>query len=486
MSRSDIEVDEAEDSGYINGPLYEKFFKVAEIFSASSVGQYVTGKIDNLLKLIEDTAKWSLPPRNRDKNESSTPLERPLPWIPFIALILLLRLVRVSLSVAGLFIGNAPLVPSDIVYFIQTRRRKLRSMRIAGMKEIQKREQERVDVSRTGLFSSLTSFMSKALCRPQLNEDVNNILVNEHCSGKAECSGVQKIQHNHKSSKNTFDDEQISENELTLDQILDKYAASSNDEDDSDFIPTADALLDADTSRTSSQTSEEDTNDEQETIENMRNKVMPTISNTNMEINSHMSNGNISIESDEANVGTKVNGTNSKKNKVMPKPLLPSTQSIKQEALDSDEDRNIKGSENSPEIEVLGDRNSTHKDNDIYSSHHQQSIVENENQCKASNSKIPEDGNDQHVDGMNGNRKLSESGSPDLCSAYGHGFNPTSILKNPQAVNSERREHIEAFVSTADFIRGESTNESTMVSKQTKNANSSGKPIKNKFRGKRR
>ncbi|XP_055838074.1 uncharacterized protein LOC129906359 isoform X2 [Episyrphus balteatus] len=490
----DINVDEADESGYINGPIYDKIYKLAETFAATKIGHFVTGKVDGLLKLIEDTAKWSLPPRNQDKNESSVPLQRPLPWIPFIALILILRLARIGLSVAGLFIGNAPLVPSDVVYFIQTRRRKLRSIRIAGMREIQKNKQTQRPSTSGGLLSSVTHLMSMAICRPKLCEDTHNILVNENCFGEAQCSGVVETQQNHNTSKNRRiedEDENISDHDLTLDQILDKYGASSNEDDDSDFIPPSDGLLDADTSATStsSASSDEGINNDDD-IENNESEAPPlSISNELNESNYLMTNGNISLESQDHSIGNKINGEHSdtklRKPKIMPKPIkeeplpLP-IQEIKQEPADSDEDTN----RNRIEFENSEDFRIPNKIDLHQHQHQQQSIVELENVSKESceNNVITENGKDQHMDIMNGDQ--TQSGSPDLCGNFG--YQPTSILKNCQAVHLEKRGHMEAFAENENFIRGESTNESAATSRPAKNANHTGKPIKNKLRGKRR
>lgn len=57
----DVEFDETEESGTVNGLIYDKVYEVAEKFAGTYVGQYATGKVDRLLKLVEDTAKWSLP-----------------------------------------------------------------------------------------------------------------------------------------------------------------------------------------------------------------------------------------------------------------------------------------------------------------------------------------------------------------------------------------------------------------------------------------
>ncbi|XP_055919797.1 uncharacterized protein LOC129951585 isoform X2 [Eupeodes corollae] len=484
---NDIDVEEVEESEYTNGRLYDQFYEMAEKFSGTYIGQYITGKIDSFLKLIEDTAKWSLPPKNT--NESTVPLKRPLPWIPFIALILVLRLIRIGLSIGGLLIGNAPLVPSDVVYFIQTRRRKLRAIRIAGMKEIGKNEEIQQNKQRGGLVSKITSIMSMAICRPKLVEDTHKILVSGNCTEEAGSSGLNMTQQNHNSSRTKcLEDEDA---DLSLSQMLDKYGASSNEDDDSDFVPPDDAFNDVDTSctSTSSTTSDEEYNDEAE-LQSTEKETQQTMSNNiaEPESNDYVTNGNSSIESQELSMEVRENGehlsTKLRKPKIMPKPIkeeplpLP-TQEIKQELVDTDEDTNRIEFERSEDV---------NKSSGFNPHHHQKSIVEFENVNKGPTNKIgiTENGIDQQIEKTNGDQKLIQAGSPDLCGTYG--FQPTSILKNCQAVQLEQRGFTGAgdFSSNETFMQAESTNESEATSRPTKGTNHSGKPIKNKFRGKRR
>ncbi|CAD7015078.1 unnamed protein product [Ceratitis capitata] len=109
-----------------------------EKFATTRIGQYVLERGDRVLRTIEDTVKWSLP-----QDKAAGPLVRPLPWIPFLVLIIFLRQVRIWLSLVALFIGNGPVTPHTLIYFIQTRRRKLRSIRINGMKAIQQEAADR-------------------------------------------------------------------------------------------------------------------------------------------------------------------------------------------------------------------------------------------------------------------------------------------------------------------------------------------------------
>lgn len=159
--------------------FYDRVREQAERFASTWIGQFVIERTDRALRMIEDTAKWSLPQgelkphKSKDiyplylyPEKTSAPLERPLPWGPFLMLIILLRLTRVWLSVGALMIGNGPIAPSDMVYFIQTRRRKLRAIRVHGLKVMRQRQQELAYGSGKGLTQKLTQWLSRAMCRP--------------------------------------------------------------------------------------------------------------------------------------------------------------------------------------------------------------------------------------------------------------------------------------------------------------------------------
>ena len=41
--------------------LYDRVYELAEKFASNRFGQFVICKTDRVLKMVEDTAKWSLP-----------------------------------------------------------------------------------------------------------------------------------------------------------------------------------------------------------------------------------------------------------------------------------------------------------------------------------------------------------------------------------------------------------------------------------------
>ncbi|XP_070069127.1 uncharacterized protein Jabba isoform X5 [Drosophila takahashii] len=205
--------------------FYDRIREQAERFSSTRIGQFVIERADRALAMIEDTAKWSLP-----IEKSSAPLERPLPWVPFLMLIILLRVTRIWLSVGALMIGNGPISPSDMVYFIQTRRRKLRAIRVHGLRVMRHRQQEVSYGSGKGLTQKLTQWFSRAMCRPGVQQDTNSrrVFVRHSEQGLNNSVVVKRPREE--------DSNADADHNLTIDQMLAKYA-NENSEDDSDFVP---------------------------------------------------------------------------------------------------------------------------------------------------------------------------------------------------------------------------------------------------------
>lgn len=202
--------------------FYDRVREQAERFASTRVGQFVIERADKALAMIEDTAKWSLP-----QDKSSAPLERPLPWAPFLMLIVLLRITRIWLSVGALMIGNGPISPTDMVYFIQTRRRKLRAIRVHGLKVMRRRQQEVSYGSGKGMTQKLNQWFSRAMCRPGVQQDSSSRRVFVRHSEQGLSNFVVK---------RPREEDCNADADLTIDQMLAKYA-NENSEDDSDFVP---------------------------------------------------------------------------------------------------------------------------------------------------------------------------------------------------------------------------------------------------------
>ncbi|XP_017835654.1 dentin sialophosphoprotein isoform X2 [Drosophila busckii] len=237
-------IDEDEVSELQRPPsFYQLVHEQAERFASTRIGQFAIEKADRGLKLIEDTTKWSLP---QEKNSSATPLERPLPWAPFLLLIVTLRLARIWLSMGALLIGNAPVSPQAMIYFIQTRRRKLRAIRVHGLRVMRQRQQEASSHANKSYTHQLSQWLSKAICRPGVQRANSGRLFNTTAAAEAENKPLNKSV-----SKRPREEECNADQNMTIDQILAKYA-EENSEDDSDFVPHAEEETETSSSSSSS------------------------------------------------------------------------------------------------------------------------------------------------------------------------------------------------------------------------------------------
>ncbi|KAH8292954.1 hypothetical protein KR018_008535 [Drosophila ironensis] len=224
--------------------FYDLVREQAERFASTWAGQYVIERTDRALGMIEDTASWSLP-----QGKTSPPLERPLPWGPFLMLIILLRVTRIWLSVGALMIGNGPISPSDMVYFIQTRRRKLRAIRVHGLRVIRQRQQEVSYSSGKGLTHKIGQWFSKAMCRPGVQRANSGRLFTVR-------NMEQTTQTSPAVSKRPREDEACPDDNLTIDQMLEKYA-NEDSENDSDFVPNLEEEEDTSANSSSEESSSE-------------------------------------------------------------------------------------------------------------------------------------------------------------------------------------------------------------------------------------
>ncbi|XP_034650986.1 uncharacterized protein LOC117890310 isoform X6 [Drosophila subobscura] len=249
--------------------FYDGVREQAERFASTRLGQFMIERGDRALRMIEDTAKWSLP-----QEKSADPLQRPLPWGPFLLLIIMLRLTRMWLSVGALMIGNSPISPSDMVYFIQTRRRKLRAIRVHGLKVMRQRQQEVSYGSGKGLTQKLTQWFSRAMCRPGVQRANSGRLFQVRNMEQTTQTSPAVMKRPREEEANTEAD---ADHNLTIDQMLAKYA-QENSEDDSDFVPNPDEEEESsDGTSSESNTSEEISSDEANENAVQATKKPPTL-----------------------------------------------------------------------------------------------------------------------------------------------------------------------------------------------------------------
>ncbi|CAH2253905.1 jg520 [Pararge aegeria aegeria] len=87
----------------------------AERAASYRMGQTTLRYMDRALWIIEKSARWAVPPP-LDQDERPQPeLIRPLPWVLFFPLLIILRITREFISLANLVLGKPPLRSADVV-----------------------------------------------------------------------------------------------------------------------------------------------------------------------------------------------------------------------------------------------------------------------------------------------------------------------------------------------------------------------------------
>ena len=129
----------------------------AEVFgewlASRPVGQLMFRGVDSVLRLVEKSLMWSTQPAQAsgDASESGAGaglviVARPLPWPLFLPLLSLLGFVRVTVYYASR-IFRKPQDTRDIIVYLQTKRRRLRAIKYAGIKDMRSQQEESKSVT---------------------------------------------------------------------------------------------------------------------------------------------------------------------------------------------------------------------------------------------------------------------------------------------------------------------------------------------------
>uniref|UniRef100_A0A1A9WYX1 Uncharacterized protein n=1 Tax=Glossina brevipalpis TaxID=37001 RepID=A0A1A9WYX1_9MUSC len=245
--------------------IYNKLYTWTEKCAETRVGQFLIQMMDRTLKIVEETAKWSLP---REENDAK--LVRPLPWVLFFMLIIWLRTLRILLTMTALVVGNNAITPHLVVYFIQDQRCKLEVLRVHGSKSIKKKESESTanPENNPSIPVKLGKLLSRAICRPGYT--------NETPSSKVfVCKQSVQITENDSTSDNKICSPIVerSDPHLRVGELLEKYAnANVDSDDDPDYVPSPRKLDRASsTSTSSSSDSDNESENEKSDMQKVRN-----------------------------------------------------------------------------------------------------------------------------------------------------------------------------------------------------------------------
>ncbi|XP_053614860.1 uncharacterized protein Jabba isoform X2 [Plodia interpunctella] len=130
----------------------ELFQNAAEQLASYRIGQTVLRQLDRALWVVEKCARWAVPPPLDQDDRPQPELIRPLPWVFFLMLLVMLRVTRESISLLNLIMGKPPLRSADVVMYIQGKRRYLRTLKYQG---------NRIMRARTSAAQPHDSWMSK-------------------------------------------------------------------------------------------------------------------------------------------------------------------------------------------------------------------------------------------------------------------------------------------------------------------------------------
>uniref|UniRef100_A0A182JQQ0 Uncharacterized protein n=1 Tax=Anopheles christyi TaxID=43041 RepID=A0A182JQQ0_9DIPT len=285
-------VDEQEIAEARGTTVPDMLYDVVARVATTSIGQFVYKRIDNLLWTMEKTARWSLPQPSpvgvstktsaaaaaTDESEdfgsniSGPPLIRPLPWLLFLPALIVLRMVRSALSLGARFIGRGPVLPSNMVAFLQNKRRKLRALKYRGqrLQRIAKVEQE-VDPKPVTWLQRIILPLRMVICtRPYRTIDANSdvahaVIFRKDRPASAGQKRVESKKRNLNQREAESADEECSDEYSFEDagckELLEKYA----NEEDSSFN-----VEDAASSSSDSSLSETDPSPKKPTLETSR------------------------------------------------------------------------------------------------------------------------------------------------------------------------------------------------------------------------
>ncbi|XP_026493825.2 uncharacterized protein Jabba [Vanessa tameamea] len=143
----------------------------AESASSYRLGQTALRYMDRALWIVEKSARWAVPLPLDQEERPQPELIRPLPWVFFLALLLLLRVTRESISLINLALGKPPLRSADVVTYIQSKRRYLRTLKYQGNRIMRARTEP---TTRETWYSSLQSLFEFTMCFRRQHYGNNN------------------------------------------------------------------------------------------------------------------------------------------------------------------------------------------------------------------------------------------------------------------------------------------------------------------------
>uniref|UniRef100_A0A1Q3EVR7 Proteinral transcription factor iif subunit 1 n=2 Tax=Culex tarsalis TaxID=7177 RepID=A0A1Q3EVR7_CULTA len=249
MADPQVQANDEQEIAEAQNSLVDLLYDVVAQGATTRLGAFVYRRIDSVLSTVEKTAKWSLPQpqvpdggdeANADGSKiSAPPLIRPLPWMLFLPALVVMRMVRVGLSLLALLVGRPPVTPASVVHFVQNKRRKLRALKYRGQKlgRISRAEAKAEDELQTTWLNRIIMPLRTIVCRP------GRVVVTPHRHHhrhpqRQQNQQQQQQQHDQQPGRkrNAYerdveddDDSGHEVDEGTVSELLDKYADDAGD-----------------------------------------------------------------------------------------------------------------------------------------------------------------------------------------------------------------------------------------------------------------
>ncbi|XP_046970085.1 uncharacterized protein LOC124537315 [Vanessa cardui] len=143
----------------------------AESAASYRLGQTALRYMDRALWIVEKSARWAVPLPLDQEERPQPELIRPLPWVFFLSLLLFLRITRECISLINLAFGKPPLRSADVVTYIQSKRRYLRTLKYQGNRMMRARTEP---APRDSWYSSVQSLFEFTMCFRRQHYGNNN------------------------------------------------------------------------------------------------------------------------------------------------------------------------------------------------------------------------------------------------------------------------------------------------------------------------
>ncbi|KAJ8717150.1 hypothetical protein PYW08_005549 [Mythimna loreyi] len=151
----------------------EVFQTIAEHAASYRLGQSALRHLDRSLWVVEKCARWAVPPP-LDQDERPQPeLVRPLPWVFFLVMLVTLRITREGISLLNLVMGKPPLRSADVVMYIQSKRRYLRTLKYQGNRMMRARTSTAIEPQQSW-SNALHSLFEFTMCFRRQSHYGNN------------------------------------------------------------------------------------------------------------------------------------------------------------------------------------------------------------------------------------------------------------------------------------------------------------------------